>query len=173
MTASADGQPKNFGRVWRRRRESLTVSFCACYKDAVSVRLMKSRPNINSVTRTRVFRVIAILFLVYSGLDLTVPGVCSEEFSVPGIVEALASVKGPDFLKSFACVRPQTDFPQDQSPRRSPPDDDCFCCCSHVLRGNALTIIATEQLESAGSVPISNSLLSPPLGSPFRPPRNS
>jgi hypothetical protein len=132
---------------------------------------MKSHAKINRVAMKRVFRVIAVFFLIYTGLDLTVPGVCSEESSVPGIVEVSASAN-PALSILSACIGPQTDLRQDQSPRTSLTDDDCFCCCTHVLPGNALAAIAAQQLKSAVSDPVSNSLLSPPLQSPFHPPRN-
>ena len=149
--------------------KALTASLRACYKDAVSVRIMKSHPKINGVTKKRVFRVLAVLFLVYTGFDLTVPGVCSEEFSVPGIVEVSTPVNGPS--NSLDYVTSHTQFPQDQPSKSLLTDDDCFCCCSHVLRGNAPTLIITERLECFVIKPFTNPLLSPPLASPFHPPR--
>ena len=134
---------------------------------------MKSHPHTNRAIKRRPFRVIAILFLVYTGLDLTVPGVCSEEFSEPGIVAVSAVANSPASLNSLRSVDLQRDFPQDRSPWRSSQDDDCFCCCSHVLRGQVPTVIAAEELESCVSVPIHNPLLYPPLQSPFHPPRDT
>ena len=150
--------------------KALTVSLRRVTRIAVPVLLMKSSPRMNSLTKTRVLRVVAIFLLAYTGVDLTVPGVCSEEFSAPGIVEVSARVNDPS--NSLDYVTSQTEFPQDQSPKSPLTDDDCFCCCSHVLRGNAPTLVITERLECFVSTPFTNPVLSPPLGSLFHPPRN-
>jgi hypothetical protein len=131
---------------------------------------MKSHSKINGVARKRVFRVIAVLLLIYTGVDLTVPGVCSDEFSVFGIVDVSASVNGPAISTLAVSIGPQTDLRQDQSPLT---DDDCFCCSTHVLPGNTSATVVAQQLKPAVSDSVSNSLLSPPLQSPFHPPRNA
>jgi hypothetical protein len=135
--------------------------------------IVESDSNINRLTKKRLFRVIAILFLVYTGLDLTVPGVCSEEFSEPGIVAVSGVANSCASLYSLSSADSQRDFPQDQSPSRSSQDDDCFCCCSHVLRGHAPAVIASEKAEHFVTLPIGTPLLSPPLASLFHPPRNA
>jgi hypothetical protein len=130
---------------------------------------MKSQPTISGGTRRRVFRVIAVLLLIYTGVDLTVPGVCSDEFSVPEIVDVSASVNGPAISTLAVSIGPQTDLRQDQSPLT---DDDCFCCSTHVLPGNTSATVVAHQLKSAVSDSVSNSLISPALQIPFHPPRN-
>ena len=83
------------------------------------------------VMTERVVRVIAILFLVYTGADLTVPEFCREEMGIPKFVSSSSSTDtgiGEAYATDTSESR-QQDLPSE--PTHS--DEDCFCCCNHVV----------------------------------------
>ena len=109
-------------------------------------------------TRTRwrtIVRAVAFLFLVLTGIDLTVPRLCGEE-------------NAPLFRMHSSAL--QDDAAQDpQSPAL--PTEDCFCCCSHVLaaeghaRLTALTLLTVSDTRAWSRIPL------PPIRLHFHPPR--
>lgn len=118
------------------------------------------------VMTARIVRVIAILFLVYTGADLTVPEFCGEEMGLRGFVEAKSDIES---VAAFA-----TDSSE---PRQDPPsepthsDEDCFCCCTHVLPGYATAPVAVSELNSVFAALRIIDVASPPLRGPYHPPR--
>ncbi|HKR61858.1 MAG TPA: hypothetical protein VJS64_19380 [Pyrinomonadaceae bacterium] len=96
----------------------------------VSFRISKTR------ARRCVMRGMVLLFLFYTAADIVYPQICGEEFgkvassnsSLPGAAAAV-----PSEHKSLASADDdaQRNQPQNQEPR----DEDCFCCCAHVIAG--------------------------------------
>jgi hypothetical protein len=91
------------------------------------------------------YRLVAIFFLLWTLADLTVPQVCMADFDTPA--NAAGASNGA--------------YHQ---------DDDCFCCCSHVLPSSFVPI---ERLKAASSVDKEDDGIVPyrPISTPFRPPR--
>lgn len=123
--------------------------------------------------RARVFRVLAILFLVYTGLDITVPQLCCGEFSYPGIIQVSAASDLSDYAKTFPAIDAAKNSSGDPTSGEQPQDEDCFCCCTHVLPGRAIAVIATPELKAPFASLQKISLASPPLQSPYHPPRSA
>ena len=91
------------------------------------------------------YRVVAIFFLLWTLADLTVPQVCMADFDAPA--NGAGASNGA--------------YHQ---------DDDCFCCCSHVMPSSFVLIerlktVSPAERETDGIVPYR------PIGTPFHPPR--
>jgi len=118
--------------------------------------------------RERVVRVVAILFLVYTGADLTVPQFCGGEMGIRRFVQAASSTGvGSEAASSTDAGESRQDSPSE--PTHS--DEDCFCCCTHVLPGRAIAPIAVPLVDSVFAGPKKIDLASPPLQGPYHPPR--
>jgi hypothetical protein len=91
------------------------------------------------------YRVVAIFFLLWTLADLTVPQVCLADFDTPANG---AGVSNGAYHQ----------------------DDDCFCCCSHVMPSSFVLI---ERLKPLSSVEKQNDGVVPnrPTSAPFHPPR--
>ncbi len=115
----------------------------------------------------RLVRAIAILFLVYTGADLTVPQFCGEEMGIPKFAEASAST---GIRTDAAFATDLSESRQDPLPERTH-TEDCFCCCAHVLPGHATAPVAVPELNSRIRALPRIDLTSPPLQGPYHPPR--
>lgn len=120
------------------------------------------------VTSPHVVRVIAILFLVFTGADLTVPEFCSEEIGLPKFVQATSST-GLGSKAAFATDPGESEQDPPSKPTHS--DEDCFCCCTHVLPGHATAPVAIPQMRSRFTNLRMIEVRSPALKSPYHPPR--
>jgi len=115
---------------------------------------------------TGMVRAIAVLFLLYTGVEITVPQFCSEASGVLSISEPASD------STNLSVISPTTDNSQKGLPsEQRSSDEDCFCCCAHVVSGRALAAIAISDLMPSFAVQGKIDLPSPPLQSPFHPPR--
>lgn len=122
------------------------------------------------VMTARVVRVIAILFLVYTGADLTVPEFCAEEMGIAPFAQATSSTgigSSPAFVTDAS--EPRQDPPSE--PTHS--DEDCFCCCAHVLPGHTTAPVAVAELSSDVAALKKIDVASPLLQGPYHPPRSA
>jgi hypothetical protein len=120
-------------------------------------------------------RVIALFFIFYTGVDLISPQPCGEELaglSAAQIAEVSASRSTIEPNSSPISLIKASDHSQHEQPTiPNSDDDDCFCCCSHVLPGMGFTsVIACEPIQLSIIISI-NSPLSPPLTNAYHPPR--
>ena len=119
-----------------------------------------------------IFRGIAILFLVYTGADLLAPQICAEErgFALP---QSIIS-KSPDYLPvayATGLGLDANDSEKNQTPNQHSQDEDCFCCCSHLVPGSVFdgNSIAEVKTKSIGIDHIEIPLPLP--DTPYHPPR--
>lgn len=120
-------------------------------------------------------RVIAIFFLFYTGADIASPQLCSEELlGLSSEVQAAeftpvntGSVQSIATVTVSASEKSQKDRSSDQPSQ----DEDCFCCCAHVLLGMMFVTISNIDLKSPAASIKHNSLPTPPLQSTYHPPR--
>ena len=131
-----------------------------------SVRTVISRRNTYSFTAARVFRGIAIVFLLYTGAEVTAPQYCNEAFGLTKTSAASASAATSAAGKKHS----QKEQP---SERHSSGDEDCFCCCAHVLPADIGGATAAPPAKTFLVEPQKSGLISPPLRSPYHPPRAS
>ena len=109
-------------------------------------------------TRARgVFRVAAVLLLLLGAVDLAFPQICGED-------------SGPLFSQNES--RAWTEGEQSQLPQREElPDEDCFCCCSHILSVDGTASIQVLAPSTDSPLFGADRLTATPFDSPFRPPR--
>ena len=120
------------------------------------------------VMTARVVRAIAILFLLHTGADLTIPGFCAEEMGFPKFSQTASST---GLLPNNAFAVTPSESRQDPPPDRPHPDEDCFCCCTHVLPGHFTAPVEVAEFTSLVAVLRLIDVASPPLKGPYHPPR--
>lgn len=122
--------------------------------------------------RSRAVRLIAILFLVYTALDLSMPQLCREEIGSRTVAESAPLVEdnsgGAALLFSAALSE---DYEENLPSEPPHSDEGCFCCCAHVLPGSGVALVAVSGSKIALAPQPELGLLSPPLQSPYHPPR--
>ena len=127
-----------------------------------------------SGSRRQLIRAIALLFLIYTAMDLASPDLCRGEtlgngrqglvaFATPQVTRDA----GISVARSDASGNRPTNEPSDQPSD----DDDCFCCCTHVLPVTVIASIAVTDLVSPMMSSEPHSVSSPPLARAFHPPR--
>lgn len=94
----------------------------------------RSPQLLNGYFNGRFARFVVILFLVYAGVDIANPQLCDEEFA-PNPILLAANVEDPSparFVQRFEGAFEQPEQ-SEQPSERGHTDEDCFCCCTHVL----------------------------------------
>lgn len=125
-------------------------------------------------TKRRLIRGIALLFLVYTAIDICAPDLCRGE-TLADVGQRLTAVSAPKSIDKVASSVGRIELSEQQptsDPSEQPhDDDDCFCCCSHVLPGTVTATIAVTDICSHVARLEHLSVLSPPLDRAFHPPR--
>lgn len=75
-------------------------------------------------------RFIVILFLAYAAVDITNPQLCNDEF-VP--VSVLLASNTEKRAEGPVAVDNSEETEQGEQPAAPHSEEDCFCCCTHVL----------------------------------------
>jgi len=133
---------------------------------------MKSGWNILKPQKGRLLRLVAMLFLAHAGVDLLFPQLCSEEGFRAGVNTPLAvsytkSNKDSPAVSAFDSNESREEQRSDQEPR----DEDCFCCCSHVVPSPVFGNPNNAELHLPSITEQNVSILSAPLKNPYHPPR--
>lgn len=122
--------------------------------------------------RQTLFRAIAVLFLLYTGADLLIPQVCAEERGLATIEVADVKATTPDLASYVSSLASDiSNREHNQVPDQQQRDEDCFCCCAHVIPGSVFHGSSISEIISI-SLPTKQALL--PLELPnafFHPPR--
>jgi hypothetical protein len=118
-------------------------------------------PN-NLIRPNRVYRALAIFFLVFTAVDLTFPSLCQAEET--------AEVAQADAEKNLS--GPVKDAPPDQPVEHSDFEEDCFCCCSHVIPSPHIGVSKQMQPPRIALMTLSSLPAAHP-GDAFHPPRLS
>jgi len=112
---------------------------------------------------------LAFAFVDLTLIDLAFPQLCSDEQVTLGAARANESTNRAD----DECEAPAG---RDSEPARdSQPisaDEDCFCCCSHIMPGYSVNEVTLEMTPRLNIVSI-ESLPSPPPQDTFHPPRSA
>jgi hypothetical protein len=152
----------------------LTVRQRPCYKQRSLFRAMSSVSNANPNRKRRLIRSIALLFLLHAAIDLTSPQLCmgeTLEADCQGLIAVAARQRTDKSGTPVASIATSDKQGTDDPSEQPCGDEDCFCCCSHVIPG---TVIAAMAVTNIGS-PVTRleylSAPSPPLARAFHPPR--
>lgn len=108
-------------------------------------------------------RGLAIFFLALAIADLSVPGFCKSDDWIVNMSGRARPALWPDC--SAAPVPLSTDH-------KLPKEDDCFCCCRHILPGHAPSLFILDLKEAKPTLPLTQPR-APSLPSVYHPPRAS
>lgn len=121
--------------------------------------------------RQKLFRAIAILFLLYTGADLLVPQVCAEERGLTTIEANDLQATNPVVSYVSSPASDTSNKQHNQVPNQQQRDEDCFCCCAHLVPGTVFHGSSISEIISI-SPPTKQALIPLQLQkSYFRPPR--
>lgn len=137
---------------------------------------MASGFSLNSVRKRhgRAVRAVAVLFLIYTGADLAMPQYFCGSEEMGGLSPNSSHINIARSERNEALVAALTSSDESQPGQPSdeaPHDEDCFCCCAHILPSLSLSIVHTSELRSPSALLFEDSHLSPPLRNTYRPPR--
>ena len=121
----------------------------------------------------RLARAIAILFLIYTGFDLASPELCKGDALGDGGGKPLVVTTRRDANQIIEVSNTIESSTQDQNqiPEQPANDEDCFCCCTHVIPGTITVSLESADATAPSSILEHLSILSPTLPSEFHPPR--
>ena len=124
--------------------------------------------NIREFRRSQLWRVIAMLFLLHSGVDMLFPQLCNEE-SFGGSFNRTWLVATNE--SEPLVVDSSREFPDDQRSNPQHRDEDCFCCCTHVMP--SAVFASPDDAEPIISKSTGPRIFIPsaPADNPYHPPR--
>ena len=133
---------------------------------------MKLALNIREFRRSQLLRVIAMLFLLHSGVDMLFPQLCNEEEPFGGSFNStgLSARNDAEVGKAFA-VYGSSEFPDDQPSDPQHRDEDCFCCCTHVMPSPVFASPDDAELVISSVTVARIFIPSAPSDNPYHPPR--
>ena len=133
---------------------------------------MSLRKAFRGASRQRAMRCIAILFLLYTAVDLADPQMCSEEAVSLTKPEVSLSVD-TDAKPTALAISSDDDSSRKQSPERESQDEDCFCCCAHIVP--AIHFVTPETIARSSIAALKTQSVIPQneLETPYHPPRFS
>jgi hypothetical protein len=128
----------------------------------------------DNAKRRRLARAIAILFLIYTGFDLASPELCKgdalgDSGRKPVIVTTRRDAN--EIIEVSNTIEQSTSQHQNQIPEQPTSDEDCFCCCTHIIPGTITVSLESSDATAPSSILEHLSFLSPTLPSEFHPPR--
>ena len=137
------------------------------------MRLMKRRsPQLfNGFFSGRFARFIVILFLAYAAVDIANPQLCSDEFAPATELLALNAERRSGEPSMDVSVGPSEETEQPEQPSAPHSEDDCFCCCTHVLPGLTTHSNGASDVISQGLILTPQSVTSAHLMALYHPPR--
>lgn len=126
----------------------------------------------SKVKQSYIRRGIAIFFLLFTAVDLATPHLCAEEMGLllASVETSLSPPVEPDTTTALSIG--VASYPQEESPTPREVNEDCFCCCSHIIPSLHFAV-ASLVIKPVISEPIISSLPTPPPHKLFHPPRLS
>jgi hypothetical protein len=138
--------------------------------------LLKSCENLMRLRRLR--RGIAIFMVAFAFFDMTVvdmffPQLCVDEQTSQSINSPVAATdnstgKIPDDLTVVSNRNSQPD----QDSQQFSSDEDCFCCCAHIIPGQHINVATLNFPPHPGDTALPAIPSAPPHGT-YHPPRHS
>ena len=119
----------------------------------------------------RLVRAVALFFVLFTGADIALPQYFCGGEEVGGLPLASVVTSPAEAGAERSAVPEPEDSLPGQVPEEAPHEEDCFCCCAHVLPGLAFTRAANAELRSPEPPQKHQSLPTPPLQLPYHPPR--
>jgi hypothetical protein len=136
---------------------------------ALRMRFISKNPEGNA----RIIRAITIFFLLYTAFDLAVPQICTEDLArhTPD-AESVSSVAGGNAGEQLiSSIEPSTDSQKKQIPDQPSNDEDCFCCCAHILPCSYFAGDSSGEVREIFFSAVPDYLPTPPAKFTYHPPR--
>ena len=123
-----------------------------------------------------IHRLVAVLFLLFASADMSAdiisPGACCEEFC--GLAVSYTSYdatpdRAPDGTDKISAVDDST---HGESSGPIPTEDECFCCCAHILPSLHFAVAETDAGPLVSGLANTILPIAPPQ-SAYHPPRLS
>ena len=116
---------------------------------------------------------VALLFLFHTGVDLLFPQLCSEEPVDIAISQSLPVTEETTIDEAYApvAVSLPKDSREDQRPDPQHSDEDCFCCCTHVMPSPLFVAPGDADPGLMTSRDQNTSIPAAPPNNPYHPPR--
>ena len=134
---------------------------------------MKSGWNIVRLQKGPLLRVFAVVLLLHAGADLAFPELCPDKPFDAGFTQSLdlaSRASGNETSPPLAAPAPH----ESKDERRSDPqpgDEDCFCCCTHVMPSPLFVAPGDAEPGLLASRYQNTSIPAPPPNNPYHPPR--
>lgn len=129
------------------------------------------------IFQCKLHSLIALFFVSFTFADISSPRQCCEELAGFANSAGRAATTNSDALNEAArsdqgtlVIADSDSQPTQPATPSSTEDEDCFCCCSHVLPGLSFSV-AVLQFESLEADSQQDFLLTPPLRALYHPPR--
>jgi hypothetical protein len=138
--------------------------------------LLKSYENLMRLRRLR--RGIAILMVAFAVFDMAVidmffPQLCVEEQTSQSINNPVDAIdKSTEKIADNLMAVSNRDSQPDQDSHQSSTDEDCFCCCSHIIPGQHVNVATLNFPPPPDDAALSPLPFAPPQGT-YHPPRHS
>jgi|ERR1700752_3505064 len=116
-------------------------------------------------------RFIVILFLAYAGVDIANPQLCNDEFAPPEVLLAANVEQRAEEALTNVSSNDSEETEQREQPSAPHSEDDCFCCCTHVLPGLTTHPNGASDVVSQGLTSTPQSVTSAHLMALYHPPR--
>lgn len=126
----------------------------------------------SKVRQSYISRGIAIFFLLFTVVDLATPHLCGEEMGLPLSSVGSSISSAVDSARTATLSIAAHDSNQEESSAPTQADEDCFCCCSHILPGLHF-VVEGVLLETINTDQIISSLPTGPPDKHYHPPRLS
>lgn len=128
--------------------------------------------------KQKLFRGIVLLFLVYTGVELAFPQFCGERsLSILGASSVLlADQRSSAKTAASTSVMQNSETTSPGLPEQDqeiPKDEDCFCCCAHVMPSplfvnpDTSALVISSGLQNRVSIPTGS------VHAPYHPPRSA
>lgn len=122
----------------------------------------------------RLVRGVALFFVLFTGADIALPQYFCGDGEIGGTPTDSASLYSPadkSTVENSEIVSGTNDSRPERPAPEAPHNEDCFCCCAHVLPSLSFASAGAPVLAEPSDILISSSVLSPPLRGTYHPPR--
>ena len=114
-----------------------------------------------------------MLFLLHSGVDMLFPQLCNEEESFGGSFSTWLVPANDSKQRQALAVDGSSGFPDDQRPNPQHRDEDCFCCCTHVMPSAVFASPEDAELAISNNTVARIFIPLAPTDNPYHPPRSA
>ena len=129
--------------------------------------------SLNKFFGGRFARFIVIVFLVYAGVDIANPQLCNDEFAPSPVLLTSNIQRHAEEALTDISIGDSEETEQREQPSTPHSEDDCFCCCTHVLPGLTTQPNGASDVVSQGLTLAPQSVTSAHLMALYHPPRRS